>query len=669
MATITAVNRNVITELLRGSGDNKLKNASQSQLVSSLQSVDIQKAADAFVKLPSQSSLANNLFDKMASEGLPQHIADTNKGYNGELIKNMLGMIYKDALPEDKAVFNKVFKALEKSDHKFSKDNKVSAELDFLFNKYGESALRKHVAEFEQHCRTAWEYHHTGFDGKVSDETIFNESIMACREVLENQIQSLKQPGQTWGTVLSSGAFVKASFAAISKTLRYHNADAKDPANGTPQRNAPQAPQGPQDPLGPQGHQPGLSDTGMHVPGGYGHGPITIQNTAQGGHATVNGGGAERSPASAADFGIALLNTPDEQLGNEKARLVEKFMDLYLGRAQNGGQDRFASYVEGVVQTPARHVAQTETLIASEPLQMAAEQLAMPAAQTATVTQSPVQHAQVINQPEQLAASKTAAAPTPQLATTDKDRIVKPDSVVIQQAPAEAGKNLQAAAGQVAAALSALLTEAESSPALARGSENPLAQPAQADSAALKTASQPAQASNVAQQDAAAAALQTSGNSAAASAVPASPASGNSAAASAAPASQASGISGSANKASRVQQLVQKFESLSTGANLRQNGVTNTAHLQTASTPFNSNAVTGQQRTSATDRNKSDFQPIKSAVSKFTVKVDQKPVYTTARTIDPFSRHSAGIKPSVTQPERKADAKDIEENNDNMGIL
>lgn len=580
MAAVATENRNIISQLLnRAVASNKSAKYSQSKFISSLDDTGIKNATEEFIKLPSQTNRADKLFDEMALYRLPDVLQQKHPGWGGGAIKNMLGLICEDAQPEDIPKFEKVFSVFANADSKFTVDAKVSPELTFLFQKYGEAALNKQVDKYTEKCRCAWKEHHNKRHEFVPDELIFTKDILSCYENLDYAIKTFSQPEQTWATVICNGSFFKDACTAISKTLKYHGASPdKSPLGNVPQDNA-SLPRGL---LQTDGAHPGIT-----LPAGNGHGPITINNTANGGHgtSTVNGNVPERTPASDIDFGIALLNTPDEQLGNDKARLVDKFMDLYLTRARNGGQDKFSDHVDSVVQNNPDLFIAIETQPSPQVLQGIEQFVSLPAPQVASVNDS-------LSQPVMGQAETTVAAQKRVL--PEKNVNLIPDELSAASVSSDTGKILQQAATQVAQALSALLTDADTSV----NSQNALQNQLPASTAELS--SNPEQG------------LQ-------------------------------SALTGQANSIERVghtnnpvQQLVRKFEALNTQYLPRNES---TSHRMSPGLADRMNDTSPSRVLKA---DKTGSQPFMRASNKFKfdTSANQAPVYTTNRTIDPFSRHS-----------------------------
>lgn len=348
MSTIMSANRNNVSTLLnRPLAINKQSKTSSSHFSSSIDNVDTLNAANEFKKLSGQTSIAYNLFNSMAAEGLPDSVRSTGQGWEAEAVKGLLGIIYKDAKPEDQDKFDRVFREFEKVHTHFENDNKVAKELSYLFAKYGKAAFEKHVSDYIQHCRIAWSYHHNVHEASVTDDDIFTPSAMACMEVIDKQIKELTESGQTWTSLICSGTYFKDSCAALSKTLRFHDYVAKSPLAGPTLPDNLQS--GTPDLSGSD--MPRSKTTEIFPPAGSGQAPVIINNTAYGGNgnSTVTGQSGEPHAASLMDYGIALLNTSAEQLTPEqRTQLSKQFMDLLWGRIQNGGQDKFSEYIMNV---------------------------------------------------------------------------------------------------------------------------------------------------------------------------------------------------------------------------------------------------------------------------------------------------------------------------------
>ncbi|WP_299999418.1 hypothetical protein [uncultured Cedecea sp.] len=656
MVYIIPKSKPVISELISGPvKSNKSTKSFQSGFASAFTEVTLQDVQQDFIKLPSQTDFSDKLFDEMVLQNLPGKWFENHNNDRGDAIRSMLGIIYDYIEPEDFSAVDRIFIEFNKSDEKFTKDGKCAKDLGYLFQKYGESALRAHTKEYIQNCRDAWHYHHETHNEKISDDDIFLVQMMACKAVIETQIEALRQEKQGWSDIICSGTFIKDACSSLAKTLKHHNINqVNQRPDGSPlgniSKNSPSLPSVLQ--------QPKTEHSAITIPAGNGYVPVTINNTMNGGNGTVGGNAAGRVPASEIDYGIALLNTPNEELGNEKARLVEKFMDLYWGRAKNGGQDKFANHVDSVVQCeplpefsetllssqtnhtvgilpqpqlaqvierlplPRPQLAQvTESLPLPQPqLAQVIERLPLPRPQLAQVTESlPLpqpQLAQVIERlplprPQLVQVIESLPLPQPQLAqvieslprplmaqaasVSATQKMVSVEHNIGQRAGEASTSsilsyNLQSAANQVTKELSGLLTEISASM-----SSNNIHQKTLSELTA-KTFSVPEQRLPPASTE------------------------------------KIGRIKNIARSNNSVPQLVTRFETMNTQHLMDNERATNRE-------PLSLNDERNDISLSRVNINETEFQPLKRAPDTF----KYSPVYTTDRTIDPFSRHAANL--------------------------
>ena len=479
MSTITSVNRNNITTCLNRFLSNHQKNKIlQNDFLSVIDNIDTQNAAEDFKKLPGQTSIAYDLFHKMASEGLPDTIPSTGLDWKADAVRCLLGIIYKDSQPEDKEQFDKVFCEFTKVHTHFEKDKKVAPELRYLFAKYARAALQKHILDYTQQCRNAWSYHHNVHDASVTDEDIFLPSTAACYDILDTHISQLTKPDLTWTNLICHGKYFMDTCTALSKTLRFH-----DTANVKPSQGAPLLENTPHTRI-PEPARDNVSNSrgaDTSIPAGNGHTPIIINNTAHGGNgtSTIDGRSGDPQATSFIDYGIALLKTSPEQLSREqRTQLSKQFMDLLLGRVKNGGQDRFAEHIA--------HASFTEEPAQSEPAQAYVKVLSSPVTmQTVEPTillsepQSPTEYIDITKQmPMPLHSLAATIRTLPQNAgssfsvfndgnsSSSENTILRQSNSVDQSAGMpdssrnisdDTGKNLYRAATSVAQALSDLI--------------------------------------------------------------------------------------------------------------------------------------------------------------------------------------------------------------------
>lgn len=460
MSTITPAGRNGIDLLLKDmSVRNKSSKNTSSVFLSSVEDIDIQSSAEKLIKSPSQTRHAYELFDKMATQGLPESINRLNPPGLGKDVKNMLGILYKDVQPEDEATFNKVFRAFEKSYTTLNREDEVAEELGFLFSKYAPLALEKHMSSYAEHCRNIWRYHHFGHDENTPDSDIFLPALHAWVDVMNSQIAELSQSKQSWSTILSTGCFFKHVCTSLPKALKFHEIN-QDTQQSADQKNVNEI-------KTPE-------NTGVFIPAANDHGPITINNTLHNGNSpsSINDHSAQSRTSSIDDFGIALLATPDDQLGNEKVRLIDKYMDLYFRHAHNGGLEQFTAHVgrvfpdkkpqfasistpflEAVVVTPKNTIELDDRLQQAEWESQLLKQNVLQPAQDIAMEPLSMNHEDAVNNTDNIMRKDVYLELEDEIKALQRD-----DSSLIPQT--DSGKNLQHAAEQVTRTLSDLLTEA-----------------------------------------------------------------------------------------------------------------------------------------------------------------------------------------------------------------
>lgn len=318
----------------------KTAKSSQGKFINFFDNVGTQDVLLDFIKLSSQNTYVDKLFDGAVLNELPRRYTECDLGTENRAVRDILGILYRVADPEDISMFDQLFDEVTKNKDKLPDEGKFSAELTYLFKKYGEPVLNTFIDQFIDKCRDAWHQHHLTDGKKKSDDDIFTKDIMVCIDVFKSTIKRMLEPNQSWATIFANGVYFKNVILGISKTIYLHD---------SAKINKPFS-------AGPELQQPGIRKPDITIP--EKNAPINIYNTANGGNATVN----SNVPLSDSDFGIRLLATPRTELVNEKARLVEKYMDLRWGRAQNGGQDKFSDHVDSVVQGDPHPQHLTEVL-------------------------------------------------------------------------------------------------------------------------------------------------------------------------------------------------------------------------------------------------------------------------------------------------------------------
>lgn len=309
-----------------------------------------------FKQQPHQTVNAKELVYHEAKKNLPVDFLQKKLSPEGNKIRVLIGVIYKDVQDsgnaEDIARLNKVCKKLAEANGNENKEQKVAGDLSGLVSKYSDSAFEKVINKYIEHCMEAWEEHHQAMSVDTQDKAIFKQCLDVCKSTLKHDVEGLTQTDKSWETMAQKLNFFVNDCAAISKTLTFYDADPVTPT-----------PKGPETlNLNPDG---GADNQRAFIPTGPGQGGITLNITSKGGSVgdiTHSVGAANTAPA---DSNSSIIkHILDSGLTNiEKVDLIK---DLF--NANIGGGSNFLGNLAGVqgykqeqaVDTPQLNVVRRE---------------------------------------------------------------------------------------------------------------------------------------------------------------------------------------------------------------------------------------------------------------------------------------------------------------------
>lgn len=310
-----------------------------------------------FRQQPHQTVNAKELVLHEAQKNLPADFLQKDLSPEGNKIRTLIGVIYKDVQDsgnaDDIAKLDKICKKLAEAIGNENKEQKVTKELSGLVSKYSECAFEKVINKYIEHCMEAWEDHHQAKSVDTRDKAIFKQCLDVCKSTLKHDVEGLTQPEKPWETMAQKLNFFVNDCASISKTLTFYGAEPVTPApQGTETLNS-----------NPDG---GTDNQRVFIPTGPGQGGITLNITSQGGSVgdiTHSVGAANTAPA---DSNSAIVkHILDSTLTNvEKVGLMK---DLF--NAGIGDGSRFLGNLGGVqgyrqelaFDTPQVKVAGRET--------------------------------------------------------------------------------------------------------------------------------------------------------------------------------------------------------------------------------------------------------------------------------------------------------------------
>lgn len=309
-----------------------------------------------FRQQPHQTVNAKELVLHEAQKNLPADFLQKDLSPEGNKIRTLIGVIYKDVQDsgnaDDIAKLDKVWKKLAEARGNENKEQKVTKELSGLVSKYSEGAFEKVINKYIEYCMEAWEDHHQAKSVDTRDKAIFKQCLDVCKSTLKHDVEGLRQPDKPWETMAQKLNFFVNDCASISKTLTFYDAEPVTPAPKGPETLNPN----------PDG---GADNQRVFIPTGPGQGGITLNITSQGGSVgdiTHSVGAANTAPA---DSNSAIVkHILDSGLTNvEKVGLIK---DLF--NAGIGDGSRFLGNLAGVqgyrqelaVGTPQQNVARRE---------------------------------------------------------------------------------------------------------------------------------------------------------------------------------------------------------------------------------------------------------------------------------------------------------------------
>ncbi|EHM45770.1 hypothetical protein [Yokenella regensburgei] len=309
-----------------------------------------------FKQQPHQTANAKELVLHEAQKNLPADFLQKDLSPEGNKIRTLIGVIYKDVQDSDdagdRAKLDKVCKKLAEANGNENKERKVAKELSGLVSKYGAGAFEKVINKCIEHCMEAWEDHHQAKSVDTHDKAIFKQCLDVCKSTLKHDVEGLTQPDQPWETMAQKLNFFVNDCAAISKTLTNYDAEPVMPAPKSPET------------LNPN-HDGGADNQRVFIPTGPGQGGITLNITSQGGSVGDISHSVGASNTTPVDSNSTIVkHILDSGLTNvEKVGLIKDLFNAGIGGGSNflGNLAGVQGYkAEQAVDTPQHNVARRE---------------------------------------------------------------------------------------------------------------------------------------------------------------------------------------------------------------------------------------------------------------------------------------------------------------------
>jgi hypothetical protein len=174
----------------------------------------------AFILNPGGSSIEDTMFRALACKDLPLYLRETVfDNWPMEQVRNILGILCKYILPEDKKLFYKLCSRLKKVEGDIYKETPVGKDVAMLLHKYGKEPLHRHVETYLECCRKVWHYYNPGHAANPSDDVIFIPSAVPCLAITHAALMRLIRPNQSWGDVTAIGLNFRNSCGALGAAI------------------------------------------------------------------------------------------------------------------------------------------------------------------------------------------------------------------------------------------------------------------------------------------------------------------------------------------------------------------------------------------------------------------------------------------------------------------
>lgn len=209
---------------------------SYSALLSKIELVD-SSAINAFKRQSNETLLAHAAFDDLVQSSLPSAFRNATLSGDGEVIKNLLGMISPHiSTQKDKNKFNEIIQTLTKANGDEAKEQVVGEALAELVISCGKPLFEACLAKFYALCVEAWKAAHPDIQGDMTHDRVFNEQSPRIFSMLDPIIKEMtKSSNNLWGQLAQQTEYLRDSITALSKTIRPLEAPKNpQPANQVP---------------------------------------------------------------------------------------------------------------------------------------------------------------------------------------------------------------------------------------------------------------------------------------------------------------------------------------------------------------------------------------------------------------------------------------------------
>lgn len=173
----------------------------------------------AFILNPNFLPKQRDLFTALACKDLPLFFRNAEITANAVPIRNLLGIIAKDILPEDQKLFNKCCMKVMKANNA-EKECAIGNTIGFLLHKYGDASLNRFVDTYSYCGLIAWRYYNPGHAGNPTIDELYDTQLLAViQKNIYNQIKNVIEPKQGWIEAQINEHYFKVWCCALSDCM------------------------------------------------------------------------------------------------------------------------------------------------------------------------------------------------------------------------------------------------------------------------------------------------------------------------------------------------------------------------------------------------------------------------------------------------------------------
>ncbi len=220
LSTVVGSQNKTVTELPSSSTGTQPSVPYNLNLETVFSNLNTRDPFQAFILEPRTSEIEDAMYNAIACKNLPLSIQQKKLQWPSEQSRNLLGIMSQDILPEDRARFKRCFSPLEKVQYNSEIESSLGKDMNFLLQKYGKTALYRHVEEYTECCRKVWHYYNPGHATNPPDSDIFDPSAEACYKIIFTDINLVLDSSNVWAEIVCCGLFLKDTCGALALTLK-----------------------------------------------------------------------------------------------------------------------------------------------------------------------------------------------------------------------------------------------------------------------------------------------------------------------------------------------------------------------------------------------------------------------------------------------------------------